>query len=156
MERHVITRRWMNLAGLLGLLALAGGCASMFMKGGSLVEAGFRPQAVIVTYEAEGAVPPGVTYQLVRTEKGEAMFERSQDGSGALFETRWSDSAGDHFAGWVATSHAYEFVVPKDRKQPAQRFVYPKGLYALQTFGDQTRPVPTVQTMEPVATLTPQ
>ncbi len=99
------------------------GCASMFMKGGTLAPAGYQPQKVLVTYQAEGTVPPNAEYLLVQTEKGETMFERSADGSGTLFETRWSDDQGDHFAGWVATSHGYEFIVPKDRKLPAKRFV---------------------------------
>jgi hypothetical protein len=148
-----------GLARMVVLVALAGilafGCASMFMKGGSLAPAGYQPQKVLITYRAEGAVPPGAEYLLVLTEKGEALFERSPDGSGALFETRWSDEKGTHFAGWVATSHAYEFVVPKDRTQPAKRYVYPKGYYSLQTIGDQERPVPAVA-VDPVATLFPK
>jgi hypothetical protein len=154
-ETMRVKRTWQ----VVMLLALAGfaaaGCASMFMKGGSLAPAGFQPQKVLVTYHAEGSVPPGTTYLLVMTEKGEAMFEQGADGSGALFETRWTDSSGDHFAGWVATSHAYEFIVPKDRRKPAKRYVYPKGYYSLQTVGDQERPVP-VTAMEPVATLYPK
>ena len=140
---------------LLTMLMVMIGCASMFMKGGSLAPAGYQPQKVMVTYRAEGSVPPGVTYLLVRTEKGEAMFERSADGSGSLFETSWTDDKGDHFAGWVATSHGYEYVVPKDRKQPAKRYVYPKGFYTLQNVGDQERPVPVVA-VDPVSTLIPQ
>jgi hypothetical protein len=136
-------------------LVLSTACASMFMKGGSLVTVGYQPQQVLVTYRAEGTVPPGATYLLVRTEKGEAMFERSADGSGALFETRWTDDKGDHFAGWVATSHAYEFVVPMDRMQAAKRYVYPAGFYTLQSVGGQERPVP-VAAVEPVATLIPK
>jgi len=143
----------------IGMLAMAlfaaAGCASMFMKGGALAPAGYQPQKVVVAYTADGAVPANVNYQLVLTEKGEAMFERSPDGSGALFETRWTDEKGDHFAGWVATSHAYEFVVPKDRAKPAKRYVYPKGSYTVQSVGGQERPTPTMA-MDPVATLTPR
>jgi hypothetical protein len=136
-------------------LVIATGCASMFMKGGSLAPAGYQPQKVLITYKADGAVPQGATYLLIMNEKGEAMFERGADGSGALFETKWSDDKGDHFAGWVATSHAYEFVVPKDRKKPAKRYVYPAGFYTLQSVGGIERPVP-VAAVDPVATLTPQ
>lgn len=136
-------------------VAFVAGCASMFMKGGSLAPAGYQPQKVLVTYTAEGTVPPGISYLLVQTEKGEALFERSADGSGALFETKWTDDKGDHFAGWVATSHAYEFVVPKDRKKVAKRYVYPAGFYTLQTVGEQERPVP-VTAVDPVATLVPK
>jgi hypothetical protein len=92
---------------------------------------------------------------LVKTDKGEAIFERSPDGSGALFETYWTDSEGDHFAGWVATSHGYEFVVPKDRKKPAKKYVYPSGYYELKEKDGITRPVPNTS-IDPVATLIPK
>ncbi len=137
------------------VVTVIAGCASMFMKGGSLAPAGYQPPKVLVTYQAEGAVPPGVTYLLVQTEKGEAIFERSPDGSGALFETKWTDEKGDHFAGWVATSHAYEYVVPKDRRQAAKRFVYPAGYYTVQAVGGIERPVPAAA-IEAVATLKPK
>jgi len=152
-KKRTVSKTAVGLAVLA--LALSTACASMFMKGGSLAPAGYQPQKVLVTYRAEGTVPQGISYLLIQTEKGEAMFERSADGSGALFETSWKDDKGDHFAGWVATSHAYEFVVPKDRKKAAKRFVYPAGFYTLQSFGDQERPVP-VTSVDPVATLVPK
>lgn len=139
---------------ILVSLFLIAGCASAFMKGGSLAPRGYRAD-VLIDYKAEGTVPAGVTYHLVKTKKGEAMFERSSDGSGALFETRWRDSAGDHFAGWVATSHGYEYVVPLDRSKPAKKYVYPAGYYNLKTINGVTRPVP-VTRMDPVATLFPR
>lgn len=154
MERkRTVSKTAVGLAVLALVLSTA--CASMFMKGGSLAPAGYQPQKALVTYRAEGTVPPGISYLLVQTEKGEALFERSADGSGALFETRWTDDKGDHFAGWVATSHAYEFVVPKDRKQAAKRYVYPASFYTLQNIGGLERPVP-VAAVDPVATLIPK
>ena len=137
------------------LVFIAFGCASAFMKGGSLVKAGYQAKKVIVSYRAEGIVPPEVKYLLVDTENGEAMFEKSKDGSGTLFLTRWHDAQGDHFAGWVATSHGYEFIVPVDRKKEAKKFVYPKGTYTLKEIGGQFRPVPT-NPVEPVARLIPE
>ncbi len=77
-----VNRMW-----LLGFVLLFG-CASMFMKGGALVETGYNPQKVLVSYKAEGTVPQGVEYLLIETENGQAIFERSPDGSGALFLTR--------------------------------------------------------------------
>ena len=74
------------LSAALVFAIFAAGCASMFMKGGSLAPAGYQPQKVLVTYRADGAVPAGATYLLVLTEKGEAVFERGSDGSGALFD----------------------------------------------------------------------
>jgi hypothetical protein len=142
-------------APLLIALMVAFGCASMFMKGGTLAPAGYQPQKILITYRAEGTVPPGISYFLVLTEKGEALFERNADGSGALFETRWSDDKGDHFAGWVATSHGYEFVIPRDRRLSAKRYVYPAGTYSVQNIGGQERPVPAVK-MDPVTTLIPK
>jgi len=143
-----------RLLTLVLVAAVAGGCAAAFMKGGTLVKPGFVPPETLVRYRAEGQVPAGYDYLLVRTEQGEAMFERAANGSGALFETHWSDDAGDHFAGWVATSHGYEFVVPKDRQQPASKYVYPRGTFRLVDIDGVTRPVPTTAAA-PVATLHP-
>ncbi len=130
-------------------------CASAFMKGGKLVGAGYQPLEVIVTYKAVGTVPPNVIYQLVDTERGEALFEKSPDGSGTLFLLRWEDRDGDHFGGWVAKSHGYEFVIPKDRRQNAQKFFYPVGTYRYERFGDRGRLVSNYPAT-PVATLIPQ
>jgi hypothetical protein len=127
----------------------------MFMEGGSLVSANYKPQKILVTYGTEGTVPPGVTYLLIETDRGMAIFERSQDGSGTLFHTHWRDQQGDHFAGWVATSHGYEFILPLDRSQPAKKFVYPKGYYSVTEIDGVSRPVPMTQ-MDPVARLIPK
>jgi len=129
------------------------GCASMFMKGGELVDAGYKPITIVVKYKTEGTRPVGVEYWLVETSKGLAIFERSQDGSGALFQTRWTDKDGDHYAGWVATSHAYEYVITRDKL--GKKYVYPKGYYSLETINGIERPVPAVN-MNPVATLIPK
>ena len=134
-------------------LLLATGCASWFMNGGALVDEDYYPY-VIVNYDAEGTVPVGVKYFLVGTEDGEAIFERSLDGSGALFLNHWEDEEGDHFAGWVSKRHGYEFVVPKDRTQPAKKFVYPAGYYTILEINGIERPVPVTE-IEPVATLIP-
>jgi hypothetical protein len=136
-------------------LFLVSGCASMFIAGGSLVPAGYKPQNILVTYRAEGTVPAGVRYLLVQTEKGPGILERSPDGSGTLFQTTWRDDQGDHFAGWVVTSHGYEFVVPLDRSKPAKKYVYPKGFYSTKEINGISRPVPTTA-MDPVAQLIPQ
>jgi hypothetical protein len=144
-----------KLVVLLAVVFLATGCASAFMKGGSLVREGYQPKKVVVAYKAVGTVPPNVEYQFVETEKGMAIFERSSDGSGTLFETHWKDQQGDHYAGWVATSHGFEFVVPVDRKKEAKRYVYPKGYYSLKTINDIERPVPVVA-LDPVARLIPK
>jgi hypothetical protein len=140
---------------IICLLFLGIGCASMFVGGGSLAPAGYKPQSILVTYRAEGTVPAGVRYQLVQTEKGTAILERSPDGSGMLFQTVWRDDRGEHFAGWVSTSHGYEFLVPLDRTQPATKYVYPAGSYSVKEIDGISRPVPH-KTTEPVARLLPQ
>jgi hypothetical protein len=137
------------------LTLLLGACASAFMKGGALVGAGYQPLEVIVTYKAEGTVPPNVVYQLVDTERGEALFEKSLDGSGTLFLLRWEDKDGDHFGGWVARSHGYEFVIPKDRRQNAKKFFYPVGTYRYEKLAEGGRIVSNYPA-SPVATLIPQ
>ena len=142
-------------ASMAALLTAA--CASMFMGGGSLVDPGFKPQQVLVTYRNEGTVPPNTEYLLVRTERGEAIYERDTlKNDGALFETRWSDADGDHFAGWVAmVGLAFEVVVPKDRKQPAKRFVYTKGNWESIKIDGVERPVPR-QPKDPDSMLIPR
>ena len=144
-----------KILSVLSVVFLVAGCASAFMKGGSLVKEGYKPKRVVVAYKAVGTVPPNVEYQLVETDKGMAMYERSNDGSGTLFETHWKDAQGDHYAGWVATSHGFEFVIPVDRKKEAKRYVYPKGYYSLKTINDIERPVPVVA-LDPVAKLIPK
>ncbi len=137
------------------LVLVLAGCASMFIQGGALVDKGYNPQKVLVSYKAEGTVPQGVEYQLVQTDKGEALFERSADGSGVLFLNRWQDEKGDHFAGWVSRSHGYEYLVPRDRSAKGQKFVYPAGFYTIKEIGGIERPVPVVQ-VDPVAVLVPR
>ena len=130
-------------------------CASAFMKGGALVSSGYQPKKVLITYKAEGTLPPNVVYQLVDTERGEAIFEKSPDGSGVLFLLRWKSDEGDHFGGWVATSHGYEFLVPFDRKKNAKKYFYYAGTYSYEKLGETGRLVPIVK-LDPVATLIPQ
>jgi hypothetical protein len=130
------------------------GCASMFMKGGELVDDDFVVEEVLVSYQAEGIVPPGVSYQLVRHDGDLAMFEKSADGSGALMQTHWTDADADHFAGWVATGPAFEFVVPTDRTLPASRFVYPDDTYEVEEVDGEDRPIPS-GAVAPVTRLLP-
>lgn len=141
------------VVGVCALFLVA--CASAFMKGGALVSSGYKPTKVLVAYQTQGPAPAGIEYQLIETPDGPAMFERSPDGSGALFLTRWRDVDGDHFAGWVATSHGFEFVVPVDRTKNAKRYVYPKGTYRLVEVDGKTRPVPKTK-VEPITQLVPK
>lgn len=138
-----------------GLAISLAACASAFMKGGALVGAGYQPLKILVRYRAEGTVPPNVTYQLVESERGETIFERSADGSGTLFLLRWQDAEGDHFGGWVAKSHGYEFVIPRDRRQNGKKFFYPVGTYRYEKTATGGRLVST-SPATPVATLIPQ
>jgi hypothetical protein len=133
------------------------GCASMFMKGGALAPKNYKPVKEIVAYRAEGTVPAGVQYFLVETDKGPAIFERSDaDGSGALFLTRWKDDQGIHFAGWVAKSHGYEFIIPTDKNKEGKKYVYPVGTYRIKKIDGIERPVPNDPSIEPVARLIPK
>jgi hypothetical protein len=121
---------------VLPLAALVG-CATP--GGGRLVKRDYKPN-VLVSYQSEGDVPPGVRYYLVREGAGLAMFEQSEDGTGVVFERHWVDHHGDHFAVWAGS--AFEVVVPRDRAQPAYRFEYPPTLYKVENHGGVERPVP--------------
>ena len=134
---------------------LVSGCYSSPLKGGRVVFAGYKPPKVLVSYQTEGTVPSTAKYLLVEGERGEAILERDPDGSGTLFENRWSDAEGDHFSGWIASSHGYEFVVPADRTKPARKYVYPGGSYRIRSTNGIDRPVPEVKP-DPVATLIPE
>ena len=134
-------------------LVTLSGCASAFLGGGRFVAAS-EPLQVLVTYRAEGTVPPNTDYLLVRGPEGEAILERSADGSGTLALTHWSTDEGDHYACWVRTAGAYDYLVPKDRSQPAKRFFYPKGTYQGMEENGVTKIVPTTP-IEAQATLHP-
>ena len=130
------------------------GCASWFARGGRLVSEQYNP-VILVNYDIEGPIPPNTSYHLVKTEKGEAIFERSADGSGALIETHWKKDGADHYAMWVRRSHAYEYVMPEDRTKPGKKYLYPAGFYQLETIDGVERAVP-VTPVDPVATLIPK
>ena len=153
MKRKTSSLLRLFLFGLL--LSHLSGWASAVMKGGALVGAGYQPKKILITYKAEGTVPPNIVYQLVETDRGEAIFEKSPDGSGTLFLLHWKDDDGDHFGDWVATSHGYEFVVPFNRSKNAKKYFYSASTFSYEPQGDSGRLVP-IAKMDPVATLIPQ
>ncbi len=132
-------------------LSLIAACATG-PSGGILVKQHYRPE-VLVAYGAEGAVPSGVQYFLVRFGNGLAFFERDADGSGTLFQNTWRDEAGDHFAVWANGGTAFEIFVPQDRAQPAYRFAYPLRLYTIDSRAK--RPVPRIP-IDAATKLTPR
>jgi hypothetical protein len=152
------------------LLLLISGCASgysAFLQGGTVVPEDYQVQKVIVSYQAEGTVPERIHYFLVETDRGLAIFERSEDGSGSLMQTHWQDDQCDHFGAWVSPpvgiiskrglgGPAYEFVVPFDRSKEAKKFVYEKGAYRVRSIDGIWRPVPNNPETKPVATLFPK
>jgi hypothetical protein len=133
-------------------LIFVSGCtsiaASMCLHGGSYINDEKTIEKVIIRYRTEQLESQGVQYRLVQTKKGMAIFERSPDGSGSLFETHWTDQDGDHFALWIYIAGGgdqmpgYEFVVPEDRTQNAKLYIYPYGTYLIQVIDGVKRPVP--------------
>lgn len=114
---------------LTSLAFIALGCTaalSRMLHGGTVLPKGSAlPSGVHVSYRTEGAVPENAAYFLVDGPHGLAILERNvKDGSGSLIEAHWQDQDGDHFAAAVPNSRSWEFVVPLDRSQEAQRFVY--------------------------------
>jgi len=170
--------RLSNLFYFSVMLFLLAGCAatlSTFAQGGKMVPKGYNIQKVIVAYRAEGEVPARVQYFLIETDEGLAIFERSENGSGTLFQAHWQDDQGDHFASWLiplpgfsllvarpvpslsgCCGPAYEFIVPLDRSKEVKRFVYPKQTYSIKKINWISRPVPKDPKTEPVATLIPK
>jgi hypothetical protein len=141
---------------LLACIVLAGLCLGCVrLKGGRNVSRRFVPDEVEVRYRGEGAVPPNAEYQLVWANNQLAFFERSLDGSGTLMTTHWvDDDDADHFVVWITRGPAFEYVVPYHRDDPAERFVYPAGLYEIVDVAGVMRPIPLTR-MDPVATLYP-
>jgi hypothetical protein len=174
MNRILNITKFSYLLCFFTMLFFFSGCVTVlttFTQGGKVVPKGYNMQKVIVAYRAEGAVPTRVQYFLIETYGGLAMFERSEDGSGTLFQTRWQDDQGDHFAAWVcppviplklqSSKHfrggpAYEFVVPFDRSKEAKRFQYQKGKFTIQIINGIARPVPKDPEIKIVATLIPK
>ena len=175
------TIRLSNVLCCFVMLSFLLGCASIqsaFIHGGTLVPEGYEVEKVIVAYRAEGTVPERIQYFLIETQEGLAIFEREEDGSGALMQTHWKDDQCDHFAAWVAPpgipsagcltdlttlpsrkglgGPAYEFVVPFDRSKEAERFVYEKGTYTIWELDEISRPVPENPETKPVAMLIPK
>jgi len=176
MKRIQNITRFSYLFCCVTILFFFSGCASLkvqnaFLQGGTVVPENYNVQKVIVSYRAEGTVSERIKYFLIETNGVLSIFERSEDGSGSLLQTRWQDDQGDHFAAWVSppfipirlqsSKHyrggpAYEFVVPFDRSKEAKRFVYQKGKFTIQIVNGIARPVPKDPEIKPVATLIPK
>jgi hypothetical protein len=116
---------------LIAVTALLGGCASMFMNGGKLVENDYAPPVkasfvVPKCHMTDGTPidgPSNIVFQLVQEPTQLAIFERSADGTGAVITNTWSDGKGDHYFGWVQ-AQGWEYVIPRDPSVQPVRFVY--------------------------------
>jgi hypothetical protein len=151
----------------LGLLFAVGCTASMFMRGGMLVNEGYTPGKVLAKYNTVGE-SAGVEYWLIETKKGKrAIYERYNDGRGALFQTYWRGADGDHYASWVATGAAFEIVISQDLSANGKKFIYNNKYYWIKRIDEVRRPVPceyvdgkqeplpASKKVEPVASLVP-
>lgn len=135
---------------ILGALAFIASCAaSRTIEGGTFLSKGDRNiKEYLIDYRAEGSIPEGVTYHLVKTEKGLAIYMQAKNETGTLFENHWKDSNGDHFSALINDMadakkiHAYEFVVPEDRMEMALWYVYPAGTYKMEEANGIKKPVP--------------
>jgi len=107
MKRIQNITRFSYLFCCVTILFFFSGCASLkvqnaFLQGGTVVPENYNVQKVIVSYRAEGTVSERIKYFLIETNGVLSIFERSEDGSGSLLQTRWQDDQGDHFAAWVS------------------------------------------------------
>jgi hypothetical protein len=132
MKRQLRRVRFLHLATVV-LVVSGFGCASvgnLLLQGGDLVEEDFKPHKVLVSYRAEGEIPKNTKYFLVETKDGEeAIWEKVENGQGALVKAYRETDKGDHFSGWVVGQPGIEFIIPKDRTKNAERYVYPVGKY---------------------------
>jgi hypothetical protein len=153
------TCNWMSKSLVLGAMILLGwtGCShweGLVFQGGVLVDLSYQPKKILVSYRAEGRIPEGTKYFLVQTENGEeAVWERVEGSKGALLTAYRETDRGDHYSGWVVGQPAVEFIIPKDRKQNAERYEYPVGKY--KALRGSMAVVP-LENFEPVAILIPE
>lgn len=140
------------------ILVLSGfGCATvgkLVYQGGVLVDQDYQPKKILVSYRAEGEIPPKTKYFLIETKNGEqAVWEKVEDGMGALLQAYRETDKGDHFSGWVVGRPGIEFIIPKDRTKNAERYVYPVGKY--KALRGSMAVVP-LEEFKPVAILFPE
>lgn len=146
-------------AGFLCLMICGGffmGCmstGSLLLQGGTLVESDYEPNKILISYRAEGNVPDKAQYLLVETDTGLAIWEKVDDGAGALMQAYRKTDQGEHFSAWAVGQPASEIVVPFVRSQPAKRYVYPVGKYEAKR---GTMAVVPLAEFEPVALLYPE
>ena len=148
-------RKLINSFSLALIVLTAFACVS----GGKIVNSG-ESHEVLITYEAKGSTSPNVRWYLIRTKSGLAILEKNLDnGSDAIVNKGWQDRRGHHFVIWAtfldAQSTAFEFIVPNDITQPALRYVYPSGTYAVVESNGLYRPVPHTQPSVPATRLIP-
>jgi hypothetical protein len=117
------------------LFALTG-CSTIFMGGSDPAseppESPIAEWTVTACRDTEGnsiELPAAMSYYLADGEEGLVLYEFDAEEQGAEIFNHWTDAAGDHFFTYVASSHAYEFVIPKDRTKPGRRKVFPKETY---------------------------
>lgn len=128
---------------LLMIVALAGAgtlmWAGFFLQGARNAEE--YPSDVLVKYsvppcvlisDGSDAGAPDSEYWLIEDEGRVALFQRDASGTGVIIENHWLENDGDHFFVWVQDSHAWEYVVPRDRSGDAVRLVYLGGTYSLE------------------------
>ncbi len=123
--------------GWLGLLAAASvacgtmSCASWFMKGSSQHKGPLPHNAL-----AEFRVPtctmangeeidgPDTTYYLVRGRKGPELIEAERSGRASAITNYWRDESGHNFATYVRGRQAWQYVIPDNPEEPAERRVF--------------------------------
>lgn len=135
------------------------GCSTFvsgFLEGGTVKPHDYNPVETLVSYRAEGSAPEGISFHLVRTEKGLAVLEKSETDLHSLLETHWRSGRGDHFASWINGGSAFVYIVPDDRSLNAERYVYSAAAYDIRTVDGVTRPVVTEEKPRSDTVLVPE
>lgn len=118
----------------LCLLAALGGCVSLQApRGLTVVDANYKPEKVLVTYESclDHLVIDAGHLAIYTWDPG--------SGRGMLIKRLWQSDTHDHFAVW-SNRGGMEFAIPKDRALPADVTTF--GKYDLRTVDGIERPVP--------------
>ncbi len=141
---------------LIVVLALMAGCSSIlsvFLRGGDVVPANYKPRKILVRYHfvghPNGADPAGFEVYLIETSEGIAIWEKGTK-RGSMISNHWQKDDGDHFAVWAGEKYpAIEYVVPFDRTKAAYRFIYTPGSHKILKINGVNRPVSNFDKRDP-------
>ena len=131
------SRSWLPIAAATAVLGLVGCGASTYMKG--MEPAKHPPIAPQASYTVTACVDlatnqqittPPFSYYLEEIGPTRSLYEFDARMRGAKITNAWIEGDSDIFFGYVRLiNFGFKWVLPRDRSQPGQRFVYKIGQF---------------------------